>query len=88
MRTVSSIILAARRLLDGPPLIGCTHRFLDVLTVTDADAQFGGQFTLGGSNSSLYTGDIEFIDIPAGREGFWTLEMTGAFSHSIFAILG
>jgi len=42
----------------------------------DSIAQYGGEFMLGGTNSQLYTGDIDFIDIPTGREGFWELEMT------------
>lgn len=51
-------------------------RFMDKLSTTDSSDQFGGQFTIGGTNSSLYTGDIEYADIPAGKAGFWTLEMT------------
>jgi cathepsin D len=38
----------------------------------------GGVLTLGGTNSSLYTGDIEFIDMPAASpQRFWQLLMTG-----------
>ena len=38
----------------------------------------GGVLTLGGTNSSLYTGEIEFIDMPAvSRPTFWQLIMTG-----------
>ncbi|EJD48177.1 acid protease [Auricularia subglabra TFB-10046 SS5] len=59
------------------PLFGFfLTRFLDVLTIRDDVAQFGGEFTIGGVNQSLYQGDIEFIDIPAGREGFWGIPMT------------
>jgi len=31
---------------------------------------------LGGTNSSLYTGDIDFVDIPDGKEGFWGIDLT------------
>lgn len=42
-----------------------------------ADDAFGGEFTLGGTNSSLFTGDIEFLDMPtASQPSFWLLEMT------------
>lgn len=59
------------------PLFGFfLTRFLDILTVRDDVAQFGGEFTIGGVNQSLYQGEIEFIDIPAGREGFWGIPMT------------
>ncbi|KAF9556703.1 acid protease [Agrocybe pediades] len=34
----------------------------------------GGVFTLGGTNSSLFTGDIEFLDMPSNvRPSFWLL---------------
>ncbi|KAG8804653.1 hypothetical protein FRC17_005915, partial [Serendipita sp. 399] len=34
----------------------------------------GGQFTMGGTNSSLYDGDINFIDLV--RAQYWTVPMT------------
>ncbi|CAL1706109.1 unnamed protein product [Somion occarium] len=41
--------------------------------------EFGGEFTLGGTNSSLFTGDIEFINLPStSQQTFWLLSMTGA----------
>ncbi|KAI0759859.1 acid protease [Trametes elegans] len=41
--------------------------------------QAGGVMTLGGTNSSLFTGDIEFISLTnANSPTFWMLEMTGA----------
>jgi len=36
----------------------------------------GGSFTMGATNSSLFTGDIEYIDIPSGAVSYWTLPMT------------
>jgi len=62
--------------LDEPSFGFFLTRFDDVLTSQDNAAQFGGQFSLGTSNTSLYTGDIDFVNIPEGRETFWTLEMT------------
>ncbi|KAI0081991.1 acid protease [Panus rudis PR-1116 ss-1] len=39
--------------------------------------EFGGEFTLGGTNTSLFTGDIEFINMPQQRQNtFWLLTMT------------
>jgi cathepsin D len=35
----------------------------------------GGAFTLGGTNSSLFTGDIEFLNMPTGTPAFWTLPL-------------
>jgi len=48
--------------------------------ITNANAgtdEFGGIFTLGGTNSSLFTGDIEFLNMPAAAQpSFWLLEMS------------
>ncbi|KAH8107704.1 aspartyl protease [Cristinia sonorae] len=41
------------------------------------DLSPGGVFTLGGTNSSLFTGDIEFLDLIAGTQPtFWLLRMS------------
>jgi cathepsin D len=46
------------------------------------DEEPGGVMTLGGTNSSLYTGEIEYTDMPVGYvPGFWLLRMTGTFSQ-------
>ena len=39
----------------------------------------GGVFTLGGVNSTLFTGDIEFLNITSifGTPTFWLLTMSG-----------
>lgn len=47
----------------------------DALTDTQA-LEPGGIFTLGGTNSSLFTGDIEFINLPSGEPTFWLLSLT------------
>ncbi|PPR00497.1 hypothetical protein CVT24_005520 [Panaeolus cyanescens] len=48
--------------------------------VTDAtspdDERPGGEFTLGGTNSSLFSGDIEFYDL-ATQPSFWMLSLKG-----------
>jgi len=36
----------------------------------------GGVFTLGGTNSTLFTGDIEFLNMPSGTPTFWLLTMS------------
>ena len=42
------------------------------------ELEFGGEFTLGGVNQTLFTGDIEFINMPALRtQTFWLLGMSG-----------
>ncbi|XP_006460527.1 hypothetical protein AGABI2DRAFT_142735 [Agaricus bisporus var. bisporus H97] len=41
---------------------------------SQTDVRFGGVFTLGGTNSSLFSGDIEFLDL-VGEPAFWTLDL-------------
>jgi len=42
------------------------------------DEEPGGVFTLGGTNSTLFTGDIEFINMPSGITPiYWFLTMSG-----------
>jgi cathepsin D len=42
-----------------------------------SEVESGGTFTLGGTNSSLFTGDIEFLDLPSAVPTFWVLNMAG-----------
>ncbi|KAF8813965.1 acid protease [Phlegmacium glaucopus] len=37
----------------------------------------GGVLTLGGTNSTLFTGEIEFNNMPAGEPTFWLLTLNG-----------
>ncbi|KAK7043133.1 hypothetical protein VNI00_008487 [Paramarasmius palmivorus] len=39
-----------------------------------SEEEFGGYFTLGGTNSSLFTGDIEFLNT-VGTPSFWLLSL-------------
>lgn len=52
-------------------------RFLDQKNVQEEEP--GGALTLGGTNSTLFTGDIEFLDLKtsAGTQTFWLLDMSG-----------
>lgn len=45
----------------------------------------GGVFTLGGTNSSLFTGSIEFHDIPTNPLLFWSLSLQGTFFAFLFS---
>ncbi|KAF8517900.1 aspartic peptidase domain-containing protein [Hysterangium stoloniferum] len=47
--------------------------------VDDSDAaadEVGGEFLLGATNTSLYTGDIDFIDMPTAVASYWMLPLT------------
>ncbi|KAK6996857.1 acid protease [Favolaschia claudopus] len=37
----------------------------------------GGVFTFGGVNTSLYSGEIEFLDLTGPSSSFWSLEVSG-----------
>lgn len=58
--------------LSSPEMSFALARLVNVNNVpTEAP---GGTFTLGGTNTSLYTGDIEFLDL-AGSPSFWLLSL-------------
>ena len=62
--------------------------FLTRFTPTqDPNAEeFGGVFTLGGTNSSLFTGDIEFLNVVGASNTntatFWALQMNSTYRAS------
>jgi len=48
------------------------------INVRNADAQEpGGEFMMGGTNTQLYTGDIDYVSIPSGQESYWLIPLTG-----------
>jgi hypothetical protein len=49
--------------------------------VSDADdAEFGGEFTLGGTNEALYTGDIDFVSLSYTSDPtFWAIPLQREF---------
>jgi hypothetical protein len=48
-----------------------------LLNVRDADSEeYGGQFTMGYTNTSLYQGNIDYVNIPAGQESYWLIPLT------------
>ena len=51
-------------------------RFIDVKNAQELEP--GGTFTIGATNSSLFTGEIDYQPIPSGQETYWTQELTGA----------
>jgi len=48
---------------------------------TAQEEEFGGIFTLGGQNTTLYTGDVEFLPLvtDAGRNTYWLLNVSGMY---------
>ncbi|KAI0313250.1 aspartic peptidase domain-containing protein, partial [Amylostereum chailletii] len=60
--------------LDSPLMAFHLTRFHNVNSA--ADLEPGGTFTLGAVNNSLFTGDIDYQDIPSGEVVYWTLPLT------------
>jgi cathepsin D len=50
---------------------------------------FGGVFTLGGQNQTLYQGDVEFLPLVTnvGKPTYWLLNVTGAHKPPLYAYL-
>ncbi|EJU04217.1 acid protease [Dacryopinax primogenitus] len=61
--------------LPSPQMSFFLTRYVDDPTATNAEP--GGYFTLGGTNSSLFTGSIEYHNIQQlqGENAYWTLQM-------------
>jgi hypothetical protein len=49
-------------------------RFINVTSA--AQVEPGGSLTFGYLNSSLYQGEINYVDIPDGMESYWVIPMT------------
>ncbi|KAJ7180625.1 aspartic peptidase A1 [Mycena filopes] len=63
--------LASGSSWDSPVMAFQLTRFLNQSRAQNLEA--GGSFTMGFVNSSLYTGDIEYIDMPTSTNSYWIL---------------
>ncbi|KAI9067956.1 acid protease [Trametes sanguinea] len=61
--------------LDSPLMAFQLTRFNDVNNAQALEP--GGTFNLGAVNSSLFTGDIDYQNIPDGQEGYWIQQLAG-----------
>ncbi|KAI0782682.1 acid protease [Abortiporus biennis] len=60
--------------LDSPVMAFQLSRYINGTGAKSSEP--GGVFTIGALNSSLYTGDVEYYNIPDGQVGYWILEIT------------
>jgi cathepsin D len=61
-------------------------RFIDV---DGAAAQEpGGEFMMGGTNTNLYTGEIDYVNIPSGQESYWLIPLTGISVNGVNVLSG
>lgn len=55
-----------------------------ITNITAPPEEPGGVLTLGGTNSSLFTGNIEFLNMSSSAlQGYWSLQMSGIYVHCI-----
>jgi len=68
--------LAASNQFTAPEFGIWLNRFINDSSATPEE-QNGGALTFGGTNSSLFTGDIEFLNMPSGTTpSFWLLSVS------------
>ncbi|KAG9100756.1 hypothetical protein FS749_013053 [Ceratobasidium sp. UAMH 11750] len=48
-------------------------RFTNVTSAREEE--YGGEFRMGGTNTTLYTGDIEYHDLPATVQSYWMIPL-------------
>ncbi|KAI0070897.1 acid protease [Panus rudis PR-1116 ss-1] len=73
------VLAESSGVLDEPVMAFYLTRYLDDDDARSAEP--GGSFTFGGVNSSLYTGEIDYQDVPQGSEGYWILQMNALVSQ-------
>jgi cathepsin D len=64
-------------LLSAPEMSFWLARDLD--PVSETSLASGGVFTLGGTNSTLFSGEIEFLNLPS-TPTFWLLSLSSKYS--------
>jgi len=59
---------------DQPLMSFYLSRFINITHARPMEP--GGRFTMGFADQALYTGDIEYVDIPDGDSGYWLVPLT------------
>jgi len=78
--------LAAGGAWDQPVMAFQLTRFINQ---TNANAlEPGGTFTMGSVNTSLFTGAIDYIDVPSDAVTFWTLPVTSLMAQGNSVAVG
>lgn len=63
--------------LDAPLMAFQLTRYVNDSSVRTVE--YGGTFTVGSTNTSLYTGDIDYHDIPSGSVGYWSIPLSSTY---------
>lgn len=73
--------LVDRNTWTSPEMSFWLRRLITDISAPDEEPN-GGVMTLGGRNSSLFTGNVEFLSMPgSASQSFWLLELSSACSH-------
>lgn len=65
--------LYAASVLPFPGFAVSLTRYNNISTASSVEP--GGSLTIGYLNASLYTSDINYVDIPSGMESYWVVPM-------------
>ena len=68
-------------LLDEPVMAFQLTQYVDDTSARSSEP--GGTFNFGSLNSSLYTGDIDYQNVPDGSAGYWILQMTSEYLENL-----
>ncbi len=69
--------LAENGQLPQPLMAFYMKRYRDNISASQVEAD-GGQFDLGGTDSSLYTGSINYVAMPASDQDYWRIDVQAA----------
>lgn len=70
--------LASSGAWDEPVMAFQITRFTNISQVRTLEP--GGTFTMGALNSSLYTGDVDYVNLPSDAVTYWTLPLTCTYT--------
>jgi len=76
--------LASSGAWDEPVMTFQITRFTNISQVRTLEP--GGTFTMGTLNSSLYTGDIDYVNLPSDAVTYWTLPLTCTYTTLILSL--
>ena len=76
--------LASSGAWDEPVMTFQITRFSNISQTRSLEP--GGTFTMGALNSSLYTGDIDYVNLPQDAITYWTLPLTCTCMSFIYIV--
>lgn len=75
--------LASSGVWDQPVMAFQITRFSNISQARSLEP--GGTFTMGALNSSLYTGTVDYVNLPSNAVTYWTLPLTCTLTSLILS---